>query len=291
MKKEKKPSKTKKIITTAIRTINEASISAYAGQTSFFLMLSFLPFLLFCFCLLHLTPLTQNEFEAFLFLFVPKNFRSMLHSFLTDVYSQGNTGILSATVITALYLSSKAFYALIQGLNSMYHAKETRNFFILRGFSILYSLFFAVLVIVTLGFFVFGNRIFNQFLDLLPFHLDLLKNIFQLRGFFGFPLLLFLFILFYRTLPNCKYKFRQLVPGAAFVTVSWLLFSFFYAIYIDNFSNYATFYGAMTAIALLMVWLYTCIYFLFLGGIMNYFIANFLSPAKTESKEHIDLKI
>jgi membrane protein len=48
-----------------------------------------------------------------------------------------------------------------------------------------------------------------------------------------------------------------------------VIFSFFFSIYVDKYTNYASFYGAMTTIALIMVWLYGCMYVLFLGGVIN----------------------
>ena len=126
------------------KTLERTCISAFSGQTAFFLMLSFLPFILFCFSLLQITPLTKVNLENFFFAIIPQDFQSVLHSFINDIYDNGSTGILSITVITAVYLSSKAFYTLIQGFNSMFEAHETRNFLLLHIYSIIYSIFFHI---------------------------------------------------------------------------------------------------------------------------------------------------
>ena len=47
-------------------TLSQKTFSAYAAQTAFFLMLSFFPFLIFCFALLRNTPLTEDMFIRFL---------------------------------------------------------------------------------------------------------------------------------------------------------------------------------------------------------------------------------
>ena len=260
--------------------LEKSCISAYSGQSAFFLMLSFLPFLLFCFALIQVTPLTRIDLENFVFSFIPQNFQNFLHDFAMDVYDNSNSGILSATVITAVYLSSKAFYALIQGLNSMFGAKENRNFLLLRFYSIIYSVFFAILIIATLMIFVFGNKILHYLNHFFPVITSTLFDILAFKTLIGFILLFLLFLLLYRILPNCSYRFRELIPGSVFASAGWLLFSFFYSIYINNFSNYASFYGAMTAIALLMVWLYTCMYLLLFGGILNHFLHRQMEKKK-----------
>lgn len=46
-------------------------------------------------------------------------------------------------------------------------------------------------------------------------------------------------------------------------------FSGIFSVYVDKYNNYSSFYGTMTTIALIMVWLYGCMYVLFIGGIIN----------------------
>lgn len=254
------------------KALENTRISAYAGQSAFFLMLSFFPFLLFCFSLIRLTPFTKLDLENFIFSFIPQDFQALLHVFVTDIYANSSSRILSATVITAVYLSSKAFYMLVQGINSMFQVKETRNFLMLRFYSIIYSIFFAVIIIATLTVFVFGNKILHYLERFFPVITSTLFEILEFKMLIGFLFLFLIFLLLYRFLPNCSYRLKELVPGAAFTTAGWLLFSYFYSIYINNFSNYASFYGAMTAIALLMIWIYTCMYILLLGGILNHFL-------------------
>lgn len=279
MKQKLLSKKIPKNLTFLLRRLRQASkvldgtrISAYAGQSAFFLMLSFLPFLLFCFSLIQVTPLTRLDLENFVLSFVPEDFQALLHGIAMDIYDNSNSEILSATVITAIYLSSKSFYALVQGINSMFHKRETRNFILIHIYCIIYSIFFAMIIMVTLTVFVFGTRILHYLQNFFPSTATTLLRILDFRLLIGFLFLFLLFLLLYRFLPNCTYRLKELVPGAIFTAVGWLLFSFFYSIYINSFSNYASFYGAMTAIALLMVWLYFCMYILLMGGIINHFL-------------------
>jgi membrane protein len=39
--------------------------------------------------------------------------------------------------------------------------------------------------------------------------------------------------------------------------------------YVDSHSNYTSFYGTMTTLAFLLLWVYGCMYIVFLGGIIN----------------------
>ena len=235
------------IIVTAfdfVTNFSESSISAYAGQAAFFLMLSFFPFLLFFFSLLSWTPLTEADFLMWASSFIPESFGDIMKDLASEVYASG-TGRLSITMITAVYLSSKAFISFQLGLDDMYHVKENRNFILRRIYSVLYSIVFALALIFLLGIMVFGNMLICL------------------------PVLILFFWVIYVFLPNKKQRAKYQLPGAVFAAAAWMIFSGIFSVYVDKYNNYSSFYGTMTTIALIMVWLYGCMYVLFIGGIIN----------------------
>ena len=249
--------------------MNERTLSAHAGQTAFFIMLSFFPFLLFLFALLRLTPLTEESFILPLLAIIPESFHEFIRALIHDIYSASSVHLLSITIISAIWLGSKAFLSLVQGLNSIYCQKESRNFIMLRLFAALYSVIFALLIIAILALLVFGNWIHSHIKVQFPFVASIAKHIINFRMLIAFLILFATFLLLYHFLPNCKWKLRYHAPGAFLSTFGWLAFSILYSYYVDTFSNYSSFYGTMTTIALLMVWLYACMYILFLGGLSN----------------------
>ena len=90
--------------------------------------------------------------------FIPESFGDIMKDLASEVYASG-TGRLSITMITAVYLSSKAFISFQLGLDDMYHVKENRNFILRRIYSVLYSIVFALALIFLLGIMVFGNML------------------------------------------------------------------------------------------------------------------------------------
>lgn len=247
-----------------------SSISAYSGQSAFFLILSFFPFMLFFFSLLNLTPLTENDFVKWTNALVPESFHGIISSVAGDIYTSGS-GRISITVITAIYLSSKAFISFQRGLDDMYQVRESRNFIFIRLYSILYSIVFAVFLILVLGFLVFGNKVRNRIflaigIEKTP---SFLNNILDYRMLICIPILLIFFWMLYVFLPNKVQRVKYQLPGAAFSAVSWIVFSAVFSVYVDKYNNYASFYGTMTTIALVMVWLYGCMYVIFIGGLIN----------------------
>ena len=59
------------------------------------------------------------------------------------------------------------------------------------------------------------------------------------------------------------------MPGAIFATMGWMLFSSGYALYIHYFPSASAIYGSLTAVCLIMLWLYVCVMILLIGAEIN----------------------
>lgn len=243
----------------------QRDISAYSGQAAFFLMLSFFPFMMFFFALLDLTPLTAEEFAGWAKTIIPESFWNVITTFSEEIYTGSSGTRLSFTIITSVFLSAKAFISLQNGLNSMYQARETRNIVVRELYAMLYSVVFALLLLFVLGIMVFGNYIYEKLFS----GIRLIESMVQFRMLICIPVLFVFFLILYVALPNRKQKIKKQIPGALVAGAGWIIFSSLFSIYVDKYTKYATFYGTVTVIALIMVWLYGCMYVVFLGGVLN----------------------
>ena len=96
----------------------------------------------------------------------------------------------------------------------------------------------------------------------------------RLKSLIGIGGLTFIFALLYWALPNRKGKggqrityIRQL-PGALISAVAWYVFSFGVSVYVNYFHGFSS-YGSLTTIALIMFWLYVCMYILMVCAEVN----------------------
>ena len=81
-----------------------------------------------------------------------------------------------------------------------------------------------------------------------------------------FLILLLFFWLMFIAIPRRQVSWKNAFWGASFAAAGWVLFSTFFSIFVENFSNYATIYGSLAAIVILMMWLFICMYILLIGG-------------------------
>ena len=253
-----------------------ASVSSHAGAAAFFMMLSFLPFTMFLLSLLRFTPITESNLANIIQMIFPLSFGETISSLIGQIYNPNTNTLLPLSAITAVWLGSKSFLVLIR---DVYEIKESRPFLLVRLLAFFYTFLFAILFVAVLTILVFGNTLYYHLCHIFPLLQSKFLTIISIRPIVGFVVVFLFFVILYYFVPNHKTSLLKQIPGALFTTAGWIIFSYIYSYYVDHFSNYSYFYGTMTTIALLMVWLYACMYLLFLGGILNH-LADSSHPSK-----------
>ncbi|CUH93539.1 YihY/virulence factor BrkB family protein [Herbinix luporum] len=264
-----------KLTTLFSRKIRDDYVSAFSAQAAFFIIISFFPFIMF---LLSIVPFFNIQESTILTIFTqifPKAFNSFVVRVITDVYERTNSGtLISITAITALWSAGKGFFAIMKGLNSVYNIQETRHTLFLRITSTIYTLVFAIMLVASIVLFVFGNKLYFWTTRRFPVLQDLALVIISLRTIVGLITLFVFFLVIYIVVPNRKTKVSKEVPGAMICAGGWMGFSYAFSYYIDHYSNYASMYGSLTTIVLFMLWLYFCMYLLFIGAEINQFLQD-----------------
>lgn len=263
-----------KIIMAFSRKIRDDFVSAFSAQVAFFVIISFFPFIMLLLTLLQYLPVTEYNMLTILTQVFPASVSSLVVSIVNEVYDKTSGTVISVAAISALWTSSKAMLAIVKGLNSVYGIKETRSYIRLRIISTIYTLIFAIMIVVTLVILVFGNRLMIWIETRIPFLTNLALLIISLRTIAGLLILTIFFLIIYIFVPNRKTVFYKELPGALVSAAGWMGFSYLYSFYIDNMGKYSNTYGSLTAIVLFMLWIYFCMYILFIGGEINIVLSS-----------------
>lgn len=253
------------------------NIGAFAAQAAFFIIMSAIPFLMVFTSLLQYTNISQEYVTDLLCRAMPKYIEPILQPILNEVYSR-SVGIISITAIIALWAAGKALQYMTAGLNVLNGIDETRNWFVVRFWSIVYTVVFIFAIIIVLILMVFTEYI-QGLLDQAFGVWGLLVAIVSvrplIRGLVVFAVLTGLFVWIFTQLPNKKVKALSQIPGALLCALIWYVFSIFLSIYV-NFYNGFSIYGSMSTIVLMMFWLYSCMYIMFMCAEVNVFFAEVL---------------
>lgn len=250
-----------------IKKCKDDNISAYAAQSAFFIILSIIPFLMFFTSLIKYTPVTEGMVLEAVNRTIPDYIAPFLIGIIHEIYSK-SVGLISVTAVTAVWASAKGIQYLSRGLNAVYDIMETRNYFVLRFHAILDMLVFAAAIVLALVILVFGNSIQDLLVQYIPIVGKLTRVILSFRTLIMMVAFVFFFAVLYKMLPNRKATLRSQLPGSVLCAFAWSVFSFGLSIYVDYF-NGLSMYGSLTTIALLMLWMYFCMYILLICAEIN----------------------
>lgn len=255
--------------------IRDDHVAAFSAQAAFFLIISFFPFIMLLISMIQFFPVEESTLMRLFSEVFPVEVNAMIISVINEIFhTTASSTLISITALTTLWSAGKGFLAIMKGLNAVYEIKETRNYFLLRAISAFYTLIFAVMIIATMILFVFGNRLYFWIEHKLPGLTDTAFLIISMRTILGLAILIIFFLIIYIVIPNRKAKFMSELPGALLCAAGWMGFSYAFSYYIDNFSNYSSMYGSLTAVVLFMLWMYFCMYLMFLGAEFNLMMEN-----------------
>ena len=178
--------------------------------------------------------------------------------------------------------------SLTNGLNTIYHVKETRNWLLNRIYAVLYTLLFGVALIVSLLLLVLGNKIQAASSKYIPVLGKLIGSIIGARTLLVFGVLFLVFLFLYKVLPNRRATMKSQAPGALMIAVGWSVFSFFFSLYFEIFPNISNMYGSLTALIMLMLWLYSCMYLVLCGAEINAYFEKQFRMAQASMREMLN---
>ena len=243
-------------------------IATYSASASWFIILSFFPFIIMLLAMIQFLPYSSEDLSFINMEFIPEIIRQLLQKIISELLHT-NQIILPVATFTGLLSASTGFYSLIKGLNVIYKRKETRSALAVRAMCLLYTVLFLVILIAVLTSLVFGRAIYHGVLEMFPFFSDTVLTVINWRFLVALIVLTLFFTLLYKTVPDRKARWFGEIPGALVAAAMWMAFSYLYSLYISNFNRFSAIYGSLTAVILFMIWLYSCIYIIFIGAYVN----------------------
>lgn len=250
--------------------MDKDAVDSYAAQVSFWILISFIPFIMF---VLTLLQVIKFEDTTLLFAFagmMPDPVEQLLRLLFSEI--RAPQGLLSMTAIICIWSASTSMVALVKGLYAVFDVPKKRNFIFMRALAILYTLALAIVLLVSIGLLVFGDMLYEWMIQFMPPAFPKLVN--EFKPLMGFVILLIFFWMMFIAIPRKQVSWKNAFWGAALAAAGWVLFSFFFSIFVENFSNYATIYGSLAAIVILMMWLYICMFILLIGGELAMWLQN-----------------
>lgn len=164
-------------------------------------------------------------------------------------------------ILGFLWGTASIFGATESSLNLIWKAKKDRPFF-KKSLIIIGSAFLSWLLLIgSVGLTIWANAIG-------------VRGIAKFLPFISAILNILLFGLIYWFFPNRKVRFKAAYFGAIFTGVFWELSKYLFSLYITKIVDYSKIFGSLSAIILLLLWLYYSATIFLFGAELSYVYAR-----------------
>ncbi len=258
------------LLETYIIGIAKGTFSSRAGAIAFSFFMALFPFILF---VLNLIPYVriENFQEEFLMLIdemLPPQTAEFFNPIMLDIAANPRGSLLSFTLLLAIFLMSNGVNAIFSGFEYSFYVKKKRT--VLRQYviAILVSIFLAlVLFAAVIGLLIGQYLILN-----LNEEARLLDNMawISILRYISFVILIYVIIAtlyYFGTKESRSYRFFSM--GAVITTGLFLLTTYLFGVYIENFSTYNELYGSIGALLVMMLYIWINSNLLLLGFELN----------------------
>ncbi len=188
---------------------------------------------------------------------------------IRNIHLSGDTPMATLVSIVVLLTGSTAIFGEIQdSLNKIWGLKiKSKGVWWkvilnrLLSFSVVISMGFLLIVSLLINAFVAGLR--KWLLEHISFTTELIVSIFDLL--LSLSITTMIFAVIFKVLPDARIKWKDVIYGALFTSVLFMLGKYGIAYYIGQ-SDFAGLYGAAGSIIIILVWSYYSSVILFLGA-------------------------
>ena len=250
--------------------ITRDHVSAYAAQSTFFLMLSFIPFVLLLLQLVPFVPLTESQMTSGIVSAVPEEFQGTLRLVISQL-SQKSIAVFSVSAIIMLWSAGKAIHSLTAGLNVINRIKR-KGFLFNRMRAMFYTVILILVIILTLVVMVFGKPIQQEMIASFPSVSAYTGIILDWGSVIMLFVLVAAFSLLYSFVSNKFLKIWEQLIGAFFAAVSWEVLALLFSWLINLVPGFSNMYGSLTMVLMIMIWMYWGLFLFFLGAELNHYL-------------------
>ena len=251
-----------------IKIIKKPEMRILPGQLAFFLVMSIIPTIALIGVTANQLSIPLDTIKVTISSSIPKEISTFINDILTG---QGYNFNIAVFFISAFILASNGPHSMIITSNEIYKIKPDsilkRRLKAIGMTFILVGLFFFLFIVP-----VFGDSIFALLryyvTDQTPINI-----IYKIYQFLKYPTIIIVIYLnirmMYTIAPDEKIASATTRKGAIFTTIGWVIATEIFAFYIETFSSYDLFYGSISNLIVVLLWLYILSYIFVLGLVLN----------------------
>lgn len=245
------------------------NVTIQSAALAFYLLFMIFPFLIFVSSLLGLLHLDVAGILEGLGKVLPEFVVDFVGVYLNHVGQNSDVRLLLFGLFFSIYFPMRAANTLMRAVRTAYHLGPPRGAVKHMLKTLLYTVTLILTIAVTLTVTSVSDTVLRYAVD----HFGLPPFVASLWGRLRFPVAgagaFFALFLLYAITQDTRQPWRNLYPGVLASLVAWLILSYIYAVYVENFANYSLLYGSIGTVMALLVWMYLTSITLIMGAELN----------------------
>jgi len=253
------------------RALYEDDCLGWAAELAFFWFLACFPALIFLVALAGALPVRHlvDELVASLARIAPDDVLTIVRAQLGQIAKGPPAGLLTVSLVVAVWSSSSAMTAIVDTLNQAYHVRESRPWWRVRLLAIGLTALLVAVALIAVALLMVGPVLAGYLGDglRLPRGIAVLWTVAEWPLVFGLLVTAIGWIYYFA--PNVKPRWVWLSPGSVLATLLGTLASLGFKWYASHFGDYQKTYGAIGGVIVALLWLYASGLAILIGAELN----------------------
>jgi membrane protein len=252
------------------------NIADVGAMMAYYAILALFPMLIFVvtLALLVLPQDTVRQGLAMATQAMPPEIREVVTAQAITLMKGAHTGFAIGSAALALWGASRGASSLMTALNTMFNKRETRAWWRRQVIAVAVTLGIASMVVLALALLVIGPIAGHWAADRFGLG-EAFENAWAVGRWAGAGVLVMIvWAVAYKFLPNTNAPFRIFTPGAITGVLLWLGISYLFGLYLDYVHTYTTTYGALGGGIIFLTWLWLSSIALLFGAEINDVLAD-----------------
>lgn len=260
------------LLKTYLTGIIQGALSSRAGSIAYSFFMAIFPALLFLLNLIPYIPVDgfDLKFMSFIYKLIPEQSLTFFEPIISDISQNERGGLLSVAGVLALLLMANGVNAIFSGFEGSYNIHINRGFIRQYLVALGVSIILALLLVITISILIYFEYALNSLRDQ-----DFMSDSTDIKLLSAGSYIFFV-IMIYSVVATLYYfgtkegrSHSFLSSGALMTTLLFMLTTYFFGIYIDNFSNYNELYGSIGALLIMMLYIWINSNLILLGFELN----------------------
>ena len=245
------------LLRTYLTGIIEGALSSRAGSIAYSFFMAIFPALIFLLNLIPYIPIDgfDLKFMSFIYELIPGQSLPFFQPIISDISQTERGGLLSIAGVLALFLMANGVNAIFSGFEGSFNVHLNRGFIRQYVVALGVSIILASLLVITISILIYFEYVLKVLRDQ-----DFMSDSTDIT-LLSIGSYIFLIIMIYAVVATLYYfgtkegrSHRFLSPGALMTTLLFMLTTYLFGVYIDNFSNYNELYGSIGALLIMMLY-------------------------------------